>query len=222
MLPRLRLAAVTALVGVVASTAAVSATSRPSAAPTGLPTVQSGHRPGPDALYAPAPRAPQLENTGPWRAAPVLVSGAQSYRDGEWVYQDYLHDDHGATGVPDPGSPFGPGDHLYSPTAGTFTYPTDPVYAHNAADLVELRVKPLARETAFRITLNTMKDAARAGAVIALGDGPTVAWPHGAGVSSPARLFLTWHGGTAELTDAATGRALPRPSLRVDRERRQV
>ena len=35
-----------------------------------LPSVTSGHRPGPDALYLPPPRAPQLENIGPWQADP--------------------------------------------------------------------------------------------------------------------------------------------------------
>jgi hypothetical protein len=41
-----------------------------------LPRVGSGHRPGPDILYAKPPAAPQLENTGPWGAKPILVSGA--------------------------------------------------------------------------------------------------------------------------------------------------
>ncbi|MCW2706983.1 MAG: putative penicillin acylase, partial [Frankiales bacterium] len=99
----------------------------------GLPTVASGHRPGPDALYAPAPAAPQLESTGPWKAAPILVSGGASYRDGEWLYQDFLFDDHGATGTPDPNSPYGASTHLYSPAGGTFTYPSDKRYADNAA-----------------------------------------------------------------------------------------
>ena len=45
---------------------------------------------------------------------------------------------------------------LFSKPNGTYTYPTGPGYANNAADLVELRVKPLKRATAFRITLNTL------------------------------------------------------------------
>jgi hypothetical protein len=57
----------------------------PGSAAASLPSVDSGHRPGPDVLYAPAPRAPQLENTGPWTAAPILVSGASAYRDGEFL-----------------------------------------------------------------------------------------------------------------------------------------
>src|SRR5688572_8817095 len=120
-----------------------------------LPSVPSGHRPGPDVLYAPPPRAPQLENVKPWRAEPILVSGATAYRDGEFLYQDFLYDDRGARGVPDPGAQGFDGKFLFSSKRGEFTYPTDPAYARNAADLVELRTKPLADATAFRVTLNT-------------------------------------------------------------------
>jgi hypothetical protein len=166
---------------------------------------------------------PQLENAGPWRADPILVSGTQAYRDGEWLYQDYLHDDHGASGARDPNDPFGIEAHLFSPSAGSMTYPTDPVYAHNAADLVELRVRPRAGETAFRVTLNTLKDAERTAFTIALGSsaGPRP-WPHGAGVSSPAELFLTVHGSTAELVDATTGASRAGATAAVDMRRRQV
>jgi hypothetical protein len=167
---------------------------------------------------------PQLENDGPWKAAPILVSGAQAYRGGEWLYQDYLHDDHGASGARDPNDPFGVDAHLFSPAAGSMTYPTDPVYAHNAADLVELRVRARAEETAFRVTLNTLKDAERMGFTIALGNsaGPRP-WPHGAGVSSPAELFLTVHGSTAELRDATSGTVKPGgATAAVDMRRRQV
>jgi pimeloyl-ACP methyl ester carboxylesterase len=191
----------------------------------GLPTVSSGHRPGPDILYAPPPRAPQLENRGIWKAKPILVSGTQAYREGEWLYQDYLFDDHGATGLKDGNDPNGIGTNLFSPSAGTFTYPTDEkLYANNAADLVEYRVKPLANATAFRVTLNTLIDPSRTAFTIALGDSSSaVSWPHGAGVSSPAKLFLTWHGDTAELIDAATGKAItPAPTVQVDLVRRQI
>ncbi|MCU1623915.1 MAG: putative penicillin acylase [Frankiales bacterium] len=215
-LSRVVVASVAALV--LAAGSAQAVTTAPSRPASGLPAVTSGHRPGPDVLYAAAPRAPQLENTGPWRAAPILTSGATSYRDGEWLYQDYLFDDHGATGAPDPNSPYGASTHLYSPAGGSYTYPTDKRYANNAADLVELRVKPLADATAFRLTLNTLIDPARTGATIALGDGPSTGWPFGAGVSSPSKLFVTWHGGTAVVTGSVTGMA----SARVDTLRRQV
>jgi pimeloyl-ACP methyl ester carboxylesterase len=208
---------------VLATAAALAALASPALAGS-LPSVTSGHRPGPDALYLPPAVAPQLQNSAPWKADPILISGAQAYRDGEYLYQDYLYDDHGATGTPDPNNPIGPNADLYSPPAGTLTYPTDPVYGDNAADLVEFRVKPLDDSTAIRVTLNTLKDAAKTGFTVAIGTSPSaVAWPHGAGVSSPAQMFLTVHGSSAELTDAATGKALsPAPTVSTDMTSRQV
>jgi len=71
-------------------------------------------RPGPDILYAPLAIAPQLENTGPWNAAPILITGSSAYRSGEFLYQDFIYDD-----------------------TGRNTYPTDTAkYAGNAADFV--------------------------------------------------------------------------------------
>src|SRR5216110_2082365 len=142
-----------------------------------------GPRPGPDVLYGAPAVAPQLENVGVWSAAPILVSGASAYRGGEFLYQDFLYDDHGAAGLPANNNPVGPNAFLFAPVAGTFTYPTNPVYANNAADLVEMRVRPLAGATAFRITLNSLKDPDRTAFTIALGSSDAaVAWPHGAGV----------------------------------------
>ncbi len=170
-----------------------------------LPNVSSGADPGPDLLYAGATQAPQLENAAPWEAPPILVSGATSYRSGEFVYQDFIYDDHGAAGVRDPEDPADPATFLFSAKRGTLTYPTDRAFANNAADLVELRVKPLGNATAFRVTLNSLADPAKTAFTIALGSsGAPLPWPNGAGVSSPAELFLTVHGTTAELRDAAT------------------
>src|SRR4051812_10793062 len=193
------------------------------AAGASLPSVSSGHRPGPDILYAKPPRSPQLENTGPWKAGPILVSGASAYRSGEFLYQDYVYDDRGARGTHDPNDPFDSGEFLYAPKWGTLTYPTDARFANNAADLVELRVRPLADSTAFRVTVNTLKDSARTAFTVALGSSSSPrAWPHGAGVKSPAALFLTVHGNHAELIDAATGTPrTPAPTASVDLARRQ-
>lgn len=211
-----RLAALGAVVA--ASLAAPAATSGSS-----LPVVAHGHRPGPDILYAPAPKAPQLENVAPFTAPPILVSGATSYRDGEFLYQDFLHDDRGAAGSADSTDPTSGATLQWKAKAGTLTYPTDPVFANNAADLVELRVRPGAQATAFRVTLNSLVDPERVGFTIAIGDSPAPrAWPHEANVSSPAERFLTVHGSHAELTDAATGAPqTPAPEVTVDVTRRQ-
>ena len=182
-----------------------------------------GPRPGPDILYADPPRAPQLENTGPWRAAPILVSGATAYRDGEFLYQDFLYDDHGARYRRDPGDERS-GDDTFSEPNGTYRYPTRAEYAQNAADLVELRVKPATGATLFRLTLNTMVDPELTGATIALGDSAApLPVPDGANATTRAQFFLVWHGNTAVLKSALTGTPLgPAPGVSVDRERRQV
>src|SRR4051812_18495215 len=191
-----------------------------------LPTVASGARPGPDILYEPPATAPQLTNAGVWKAPPILVSGTTAYRDGEFVYQDFLYDDHGANGGQrDSGDPRANGDSFSAPN-GTYTYPTDQKrYAQNAADLVEFRVKPLADATAFRITLNTLLDPDAAATTIAIGTSATPrAFPHGANATAPAQLFLTVHGTHADLIDAATGQPAPgpAPTATVDTQRRQI
>jgi hypothetical protein len=192
-----------------------------SASETGsLPSVTSGERPGPDLLYAPAPLAPQLQNTGPWRAKPIMVSGASSYRSGEFVYQDYLYDDYGNSGLSASNT-----TSAYSSASskGVLKYPTDPVFANNAADLVEFRAKPLSTETAFRVTLNSLVDPERSAFTIAIGGTPDrlVTWPAKAGTRSPADFFLTVHGSTATLTTAAGVVVSPAPSVSVDVGRRQ-
>ncbi len=181
-----------------------------------------GPRPGPDILYEPIVRAPQLENTGIWRAPPILVSGATAYRRGEFLYQDFLYDDHGAAARRDPADPRA-GNDTFSTPNGTYTYPSGPGYVNNAADLVELRVRPLRTQTAFRITLNSMVDPQLVATTIAIGDSPQPRQlPHGANASAPAELFLTVHGEGADLLDAATGERAGVPRVRVDRERRQI
>ena len=83
-----------------------------------------------------------------WRAAPILISGAEAYRDHEFLYQGFLYDDHGAHQQLDPSDPR-ISTATFSQPNGTYTYPANPAYANNAADLVEFRVRPLVGATAF-------------------------------------------------------------------------
>jgi hypothetical protein len=185
----------------------------PAAQAASLPTVGSGQLPGPPLLYAPAPRVPQLENHAPFRAGPLLVSGTDAYRRGEYLYQDYLYDDHGAdTGASvDP-----PGVAGFSPASGDLLYPADRRYANNAADIVELRIRPTAKAIVYRVTLETV--LARDAAVVGIGidtdhsGGAPVAWPGGAGVSSPGLdRFVTAWGTGGQVTELPGGAALPLP-----------
>jgi len=113
--------------------AAAAAPGSPSA--IGMPFSQ----PGPPILYRAPAHAPQLQNAGIWHAKPILISGTHAYRDGEYLYQDYLYDDHGARFTKDPNDPRSNND--FSAPNGTYTYPTGIANA-NAADFVEVRVKP--------------------------------------------------------------------------------
>ena len=170
-------------------------------APSAQSLPRTTPRPGPDVLYWRAPRAPQLENTGIWKAPPIMVSGASAYRKGEFVYQDFIYDD----------------------TA--LTYPSDRArYGGNAADIVELRMKPLAAALAIRLTYNTMLDPSVAATTIALGssDAPR-AMPHDAGASMPGAVFVTVHGCDGDVVSAADGTTLAvSPRIAIDRDRRQV
>lgn len=204
------------------ATAAVAATSS---------SLYSGPAPspGPAILYRAPAAAPQLSNSGVWRAPAILVSGASAYRDGEFLYQDWLYDDHGSHEVPDPSDPRSQGD-TFSKPDGTYTYPTGPGYDNNAADLVEFRVKPLSSATALRITLNALENPKLVAFSIAIGGTPGTVYrfPVGANVTAPADLFLTVHpaGGAmvADLTHASSGAPVsgPAPQVRVDGTRRQI
>src|SRR6476661_3472465 len=189
-----------------------------------------GPRPGPDLLYDAPATAPQLTNGAGWKASPILISGTTAYRSGEFVYQDYLYDDHGANGGQrdqnDPrGVNAGTASDDFSSPNGTYTYPSNPAYALNAADLVEFRVKPFADHTAFRITLNTMKDPSLVGTTIAIGSSPgnvDLPMPDGANTRAPADMFLTVHGTAAKLVKAGTNAPLGTPSVSIDTNRRQI
>src|ERR1700693_4652706 len=188
-----------------------------------------GPAPGPAILYRLPAVAPQLTNSGIWHAAPILVSGATAYRNGEFLYQDWLYDDHGAHEVPDPNDPRATGD-LFSKPDGTYTYQTSPAYDTDAAALVEFRVKPLSKMTAFRITMNTLQNPSLIAFSIAIGGTPGHPYPSpdGANVSAPAHLFLTVHPSgsklVAELVYASSGARVsgPAPTVKVDLTRRQI
>lgn len=121
------------------------------------PSVQ---RPGPPALHAPLASAPQLENAGGWRAAPMMVSGADAYVDGEYLYQDFIYDSFGANTTDAPLRPDpvpAAGDSTFGGPTGDVVYPTDAAtHAFDSADLLEFRARPVPGGIAYRVTLNTM------------------------------------------------------------------
>ena len=194
-----------------------------------LPSVKSGPRPGPPLLYAPPPDAPPLSVTAPFRADPLLVSGTDAYRDGEYLYQDYLFDDHGADSASGPGMVDKPGPASFSPAAGDVAYPTGDRFARNAADLVELRIKPTGDAIVYRVTLNTVTadDTAAVGVGIDTdrSGGLPVPWPGGAGLTTPGldRFITAWGtGGVVTGLPAGGETRLADGAVTIDREKNQM
>lgn len=174
--------------------------------------------PGPPALNDPAPRAPHFENTGIWQADPIRISGASAYRKGEFLYQDWIYDDRGAS------TNAGNNTTTLART-GRYSYPTDTATYHdNLADIVEVRLRLTANDTAFRITFNSMSNPALVGTTVALGGvaGTLRPVPFGANAAMPAEVFVTVRGTTGTVTHAVTGEVIATIPVTNDFERRQV
>lgn len=88
-------------------------------------------------------------------------------RDGDFVYQDFLC------------------------TTGTLTYPAEPErYAGNAADFVEVRVKPLKSGLGIRLSFNSMLDPQTVATTIGWGtSGTPRELPHGASAVARAKCW---------------------------------
>lgn len=187
---------------------------------------------GPDILRQPPATAPELENEPPFAAEPLLVGGTEGYDRGEYLYQDFIWDDHGAKGGASKQTGGGSGDDFTSARpVGTFRYPTDDArFANNAADLLELRIRPAPGAVRYRISLNTLLAPDTTAATIAIapdpgGDpGPLRPWPYGSGIDQPLgiRWFIVHAGTRAVLVDAVDGSETPLPDASVDLERNHL
>ena len=139
-------------------------------------------------------------------AAPIGICMTSAYRTSEYVHQGCVYDDEG-------------GGPQYRRPVDTlvrgYTYPEDKAYRRNAADILKVRVKPLADSTAVRVTMNTMTDPDLLGLTLALGSSKEAKEaPFGANTVMPATKFVTVHGASGTITDAATGkRAVTAPAV---------
>jgi dienelactone hydrolase len=159
-----------------------------------LPNPAIGPRPGPAVLYQPLANPPQLQNSNGWHAAPIMVSGAQAYRAGEYLYQDYVYDDYGANTTAGPLPP-DPVPHAQDVTFGGQTgdvvYPTNAArYAYDAADLLEFRARLDGGSIHYRVTLNSMIDATAAAVAIGIDRAPGGRSDWGYGIGSLGNLGL--------------------------------
>ncbi|MFL5782573.1 MAG: hypothetical protein ACJ760_14750, partial [Thermoleophilaceae bacterium] len=102
-----------------------------------------------------------------WRGTPTNLAGRTTTSFGEFIYTDWVYDDHG----PDlDGAPSQPVFRAQlAPVRGDYTYPDDEKrYGYNAADLREVRVAADRKTLHLLIALETMKAANAAVVQVAL------------------------------------------------------
>lgn len=181
---------------------------------------------GRDAVQPEAPRALRE-----WRAEAAMISNHGVYREGEFVWQDYVYDDHGAntdgmdrfdaplgTPGPDPSDPVNP---RMSPAplinwAGDFTYASaDTTHMANVADLIEFRVAADAEALYYRIVLGDMTAPEDTVVTLCVDEDASLSsgiaeWPFGAGLTQQlgCERYYTVTGTGATITDASGDRDL--------------
>lgn len=179
-------------------------------------------RPGHPVMYEEPATAPQFENGSGWSAEPLLVSGADAYDSGEFLYQDWAYDDYGANLDDSDSDPQPPTATTLTKPVGDVVYPTDDGrYRDNAADLLEFRCRRAGDRVAYRITLNAMvePDAAAVAVGIDRGAATDTDWGHGLGdLGAPVDdVLVTWGTGAA-----LNGSEADVASVSVDERRNQI
>jgi dienelactone hydrolase len=202
-------AAALLLVPLAAAAPASAAPAAPGATPPARPA------PGPALLHELPRPDPAMAADGRWRVPPTMVSGTTLVQDGELVHTGWVFDDNGADTIPAPLLPIvvdgEPALHhqLLASRTGDVVYPRDPDrYAGNAADLVEVRARVDDDAVAFRIVLNTVREAQVAAVAIGIdttGSDEVVDWGHGLGALGPTGVdhVVYTDGANASLTPVA-------------------
>jgi len=183
-----------------------------------------------------------------FKAQTEEISNVGVHRGGEFVYQDYVLDDHGANvdGLNRTDAPFGvgyePGNPLdpFNPGssggqirhAGEYFYPGMGSFYLNVADLIDFRVAPTADALVYEFRLNALGDADDTVIGMCVDEDRLSAtgvgeWPLGAKVSKEAGLgcdrLYTVFGTGAKLTTAdGTTTDLPAEDVRADTARNTI
>ncbi len=160
-----------------------------------------------------------------FKAEPAMISNVGVYRGHEFIYQDYIHDDHGANtdGIDHLDLPFGaagpdpndPTNLRLSPApqtnwAGDFMYAAPGSHMADVADLIEFRVAADATDVHYRIRLADMPAPDSSVVAICVDEDLDRAtgiadWPMGAGFTQQIgcdRIYTVFGTG-ARLTDAS-------------------
>lgn len=119
----------------------------------------------------PAPAASPVGHLRAWTGIPGDVAGHLTYSRGELIVTDHPFDDRGADTDGNDGRSLNPGEYdtlLKGANAalgasGDYAYPSDPGYARNAADIVEVRVALDADAWYLLVVLNALLDPERTG-----------------------------------------------------------
>lgn len=163
-----------------------------------------------------------------WTGASTLLGGTWLVSNSELVYQDHIYDDYGAAGGigADQRATFA------GKTDGTSRYPTDEQrFAHNAADLFQLRLSASGDFVWGLARFNTLRDPDTTVTSIAVDtDGDLTdtsgIWPRDAGVATPGadRVITIWadadgtgHGEVADL-DSGTTTAFSGVAVDIDND----
>lgn len=91
----------------------------------------------------------------PWTGTPTYLGGTSRYDAGEWIYTDFVFDDYGA----DTGAWGQPNVVSLASTTGDARYPAGDLFRGNAADIVEVRVRPSGDDLDVRVLLQTLVDS---------------------------------------------------------------
>lgn len=140
---------------------------------------------------------------GDWDGESPMIGGQMVVSRGEFIYQDYIHDDTGAKVRAD--STCCRSFRGNALPVGTYTYPDNAKrYGTNAADLLEFRAALVGDRAFFLIRLNTLLEADTTAVGIAIGESgghadAAVEWPFGAGLSTPGteNVITLWGTGGA-------------------------
>lgn len=159
----------------------------------------------PLARAAHVPAAPKVIDgqIADWTGTSPMVGGVSTVDDGEFIYQDYIYDDTGASAAPQTANA---GRGTTGGTEGTYRYPTDTArYAANAADIFQVRAALDGDQVRFLVVLNTMRapDAAIVGLALGGSSAARHSWPGGAGIATPGTEHVLELWGTGGALDAA-------------------
>lgn len=165
----------------------------------------------------PAPAAGHIGHLRSWTGEPTGVAGEDWFDDGEIIVLDHPFDDRGADTDGDDGRTLSPGEHdtllkganAALGSSGDYLYPSDAVYANNAADIVEVRLARDGSRWHLLVVLNALIDPERTAIEARVGSHVVLA--HGSTATLDATPVATAADAAANTFEIAVPRSLYDP-----------